>query len=104
MYKLTLHLLTSYQCVPLMCVCVFVCACMLACARLRACVHACVCLCVSRADQLPMGSSMYTWPNIINNKKNILYCTKFFRYLSKFVFDVSRGHVMTIVSSQALSY
>lgn len=34
-----------------------------------------------RPDQLPTGASRNTWANIVNNKKNLLWCTEQFRYL-----------------------
>jgi hypothetical protein len=34
-----------------------------------------------RPDQLPMGASRKTWPNIVNNKRTILFCTTFYKYL-----------------------
>lgn len=34
-----------------------------------------------RRDQLPMGASRKTWPNIVNNKRTILFCTTFYKYL-----------------------
>mmetsp|Transcript_22452 Transcript_22452/g.45243 ORF Transcript_22452/g.45243 Transcript_22452/m.45243 type:complete len:93 (+) Transcript_22452:35-313(+) len=34
-----------------------------------------------RPDQLPMGSSRNTWPNIVNNKRTIIFCTTQFHYL-----------------------
>jgi hypothetical protein len=26
-------------------------------------------------DQLPLGSTRNTWPNIVRNKKNVIFCT-----------------------------
>eukprot|EP00281_Chroomonas_sp_CCMP1168_P021640 CAMPEP_0206234618 /NCGR_PEP_ID=MMETSP0047_2-20121206/12690_1 /ASSEMBLY_ACC=CAM_ASM_000192 /TAXON_ID=195065 /ORGANISM="Chroomonas mesostigmatica_cf, Strain CCMP1168" /LENGTH=81 /DNA_ID=CAMNT_0053658723 /DNA_START=37 /DNA_END=282 /DNA_ORIENTATION=+ len=34
-----------------------------------------------RPDQLPLGSSRNTWPNIVNNKRSIIFCTTQFHYL-----------------------
>jgi len=34
-----------------------------------------------RPDQLPLGASRNTWANIVNNKKNLLWCTEHFQYL-----------------------
>ena len=34
-----------------------------------------------RPDQLPMGASRKTWPNIVNNKRTILFCTHFYKFL-----------------------
>eukprot|EP00293_Proteomonas_sulcata_P010767 CAMPEP_0184304458 /NCGR_PEP_ID=MMETSP1049-20130417/13968_1 /TAXON_ID=77928 /ORGANISM="Proteomonas sulcata, Strain CCMP704" /LENGTH=79 /DNA_ID=CAMNT_0026616269 /DNA_START=475 /DNA_END=714 /DNA_ORIENTATION=+ len=34
-----------------------------------------------RPDQLPMGSSRNTWPNIVNNKRTVVFCTTQFHYL-----------------------
>lgn len=34
-----------------------------------------------RGDQLPLGASRKTWPNIVNNKRTILFCTSFYKYL-----------------------
>ncbi|EKX45490.1 hypothetical protein GUITHDRAFT_152730 [Guillardia theta CCMP2712] len=34
-----------------------------------------------RPDQLPMGSSRNTWPNIVNNKRTVIFCTTQFSYL-----------------------
>lgn len=34
-----------------------------------------------RPDQLPVGASRNTWANIVNNKKNLLWCTEHFRFL-----------------------
>ena len=34
-----------------------------------------------RQDQLPVGSSRNTWANIVNNKKNLLWCTEHFHFL-----------------------
>ena len=34
-----------------------------------------------RGDQLPLGASRKTWPNIVNNKRTIMFCTSFYKYL-----------------------
>jgi hypothetical protein len=32
-------------------------------------------------NELPLGSDRNTWPNIVRNKRNILFCEKEFDYL-----------------------
>ncbi len=36
-----------------------------------------------RPDQLPIGASRNTWANIVNNKKNVLWCVENFHYLGQ---------------------
>jgi hypothetical protein len=36
-----------------------------------------------RPDQLPIGASRNTWANIVNNKKNTLWCVEHFEYLGQ---------------------
>lgn len=36
-----------------------------------------------RPDQLPLGASRNTWANIVNNKKNMLWCVENFHYLGQ---------------------
>ncbi len=34
-----------------------------------------------RPDQVPTWASINTWRNIVQNKKDVLYCTKFFAFI-----------------------
>jgi hypothetical protein len=34
-----------------------------------------------RPDQLPVGASRNTWSNIVNNKRNMIFCFTYFKYL-----------------------
>ena len=49
-----------------------------------------------RPDQLPPGHSMYTWPNIVQNKIDVLFCAKFFKYV------VNREHCITRLTKHGM--